>query len=167
MATDIYLVREGSGLAAADPFSMETIEGLGRGEMVLCKLSRPRNPGHHRKFFALLGVAFRAQSRYPTLDHLLEAVKIGIGHYDVVNVRSTPALLEAIKDALGIYQIILPSLPPLISIPLIQPRSISFAKMSQESFEQFYDAAVLYVLTEILPGVERADIEAQVLEILG
>lgn len=144
MATDILLVREGNKLGAAEPWGAEAIEAMHHGEMVTATLRRTRNPGHHRKFFALLNVVYKAQTRYATLEHLLNAVKIATGHYDVCSIEMR-------------------GFPVQVCIP----KSISFAKMGQTAFEQFYNKAVDFILTEVIPGLDRDDLERQVLEILA
>lgn len=141
MATSILLAREGNRLSPIDPTSFELIESMKGGEIVAAEITRPRNLGHHRKFFALVNVVFEAQERYPTRDHLLDAIKIGIGHYDLVPINKKQTVIKT--------------------------RSISFARMDQENFEKFYNKAVDHILKAILPGVGRQDLEQQVIEFMG
>lgn len=135
------LVCEKHRLVAADPMSLEALDAMKEGEIVTAKITRPRNPKHHRKFFVLLGIVFEAQDRYPTMEHLLDAIKIGIGHFDTVHLTKNH---EVIKT-----------------------RSISFGSMDQASFEQIYDKVVRLIVTKILPGTDSAELEQQVLEIIG
>lgn len=141
MATDVMLVCENRRLVAADPMSLEALDGMREGEIVSAKITRPRNVRHHRKFFALLGIVFEAQDRYPTMEHLLDAIKIAIGHYDTIQLTKTKTVIKT--------------------------KSISFASMDQAAFEQFYDRVVRLIVTKILPGTDSAELEQQVLEIIG
>lgn len=140
MAIDVLLVREGSKLAAADPLSAESIAGLKHGETLTATIRRQRNPAHHRKWWALVGVVFEHQTLYATQQDLNNAIKIACGYF------------ESGKTIEG--------------MPWTQPKSISYAAMDQTSFEQFYNRAVDVILTRILPNVQRADLEARVHEIL-
>lgn len=68
----------------------------------------------------------------------------------------------AIKVALGYGETV--KLPDGRAILI--PGSISFAAMDQGEFEQFYERAVELILTRILPGVDRPELDAQVMDIL-
>ncbi len=141
MAVDLLMICEKNKLVAADPVGFEQLEAMRDGEYVTAKLTRTRNPGHHRKFFALLKIVFDAQERFATMEQLLNFVKIATGHCDI---------MEIIKGK-----------------PIYVPRSISFAKMDQTAFSQFWDKVVHLIVTKILPGVDSKDLEAQVMEILA
>lgn len=140
MAIEVLLVREGSKLAAADPISAEIIAGFTQRETITASIRRPRNPKHHRKLFALLKVVFEAQTTFATLEQLLGALKLAVGLFD------TGLTIDR--------------------VPYVVPRSISFAAMDQTSFSIVYDKMVDVILTKILPSADRADLEAQVHEIL-
>ena len=92
-------------------------------------------------YFALLNLVFDAQDTYPTLDGLLDAIKIGLGHCDE---RTT-----------------------LDGKLFMVPRSISFASMDQTQFSQFFDRTVNLIITHILPHTTKADLEERVFEVLG
>lgn len=109
------------------------------GQSVMVKFTFPRNTGHHRKFFALMQTIFNNQSHYKTLDHLLTAFKFAIGH------------TEKIKTPRGVIE---------------REMSISFAKMDQTEFEDFYRRAVEFVTTEVIPGLEGSDLEREVQELI-
>ena len=134
-------MKKGKWLVPADPISQESVDGMRQGEVVACTMRRPRNVGHHRLFFALLNEVFVNQTRYATLDHLLDTIKIGVGHYD--------------------------SYPLDDGRELVKPKSISFASMDQSSFSQFYSTVVELVCKRILPGIEESDLRNRIEEILG
>jgi hypothetical protein len=144
MATDLVLVREGTHLGAADPMSLEEIQAMAHGETIVATIRRTRNPAHHRKFFAMLKLVFDNQEQYKTLDAVLNAVKIGVGHCDwgTVWLRGVP-------------------------VQVAIPKSIAWASMGQEKFEKFYNAAVDFILADIIPGLGRVELERQVLEMLA
>lgn len=128
-------------LAASDAVGSEDISKIPLGEEVFVKITRPRNPRHHRLAFALLNVVFDAQDRYATLDGMLDAIKVAVGHCDE---RTT-----------------------LDGKLFIVPRSISFSAMDQTAFKQFYDKMLKVVLENILPHTHKEDLEQQIYNILG
>jgi len=136
---EMLLVKSLNRLAAAEPISQELIEGMRQGEIVTATIKRTRNVKHHRKFYALLSVVFKAQSHFVTLDHMLAVIKKAVGYCDEVKHRGQTIYV---------------------------PKSISFAKMPQESFETFYDAVVNFILAEILPRVNKAELEIAVNDII-
>lgn len=110
------------------------------GKTIRMKWAAPRNVGHHNKFFALLNTVFPHQSVYPTFDTFRDAVSVALGYGDTVKLGDGRTIICA--------------------------KSISFAKMDQVAFGEFYDRAVNLILTKILPHVDRADLEQQVHDIL-
>ncbi len=140
MALEIILMRKGKWLAPADGVSEQHIAAMKHDEVVTATIRRQRNPRHHRLFFALLNIVFQNQTRYPTLEHLLDAIKLAIGHYDTMTIGNRE---------------------------IVKLRSISFSKMDQATFGQFFDRVVELVITRILPHTTREDLEAQVYEMIG
>lgn len=132
MALDLLLVRQGQRLAAADPISLEALESIRENETVTAAIRRNRNPGHHRKLWALIGAVFPHQDQYATQHDLLNALKIATGYFE------TGKTIEG--------------------IPFMVPKSISFASMSQTPFEQWYERVVDVILTRILPNVNRDEL---------
>lgn len=96
----------------------QTVEMVGR---------RPRNPQHHRKLFALLGVLVDNTDEFANTDEALIGVKavLGRGHWKKLHPRSRREVFI--------------------------PESIAFESMSQDEFEPFYDAAVAAVQRWWLP----------------
>lgn len=102
-----------------------------------------RNSAFHRKFFALLTLTAGnlpekiAETLHITnVDTLLEAIKIDLGYYDVIEINGRSVL---------------------------KLRSISFAKMDEKAFEEFYNKAVAHILNNyLLPGTCRDDLLQEV-----
>ena len=95
---------------------------------------------HHRKFFALLNVVFENQEKYESVEQLLTIFKIGTGHYETM----------VMKD--GVAYI---------------PKSIAFQKMDQDEFSVFWDKCIKLIVTRILPGITKEDLEREILELIG
>jgi hypothetical protein len=126
----------GQTLHPADDESAEQLRRLGRGEILRFTARRPRNLGHHRKFFALLDLLYENQELYTDREQFRRAVIIEAGHFDDQRLLDGTVVRTA--------------------------RSISFASMDQSAFEAVYDSVVAVALTALLPGIDRQDLEQEV-----
>ncbi|MCW5615871.1 MAG: DUF1367 family protein [Rhodocyclaceae bacterium] len=115
----------------------QTLRRMAPGQLVMVNFTFPRNVGHHRKFFAMLDIVLKNQEHFKSTDQLLDALKIAIGHTTTVKVKR------------GTFEI---------------PKSISFAKMDQAQFDNFYKRAVDFVLAEVIPGLGRDELEREVMQ---
>lgn len=140
MADAFFARRVLGSLKPIDAMGEEAIGGIKAGEVVRVEVTRPRNVKHHRKFFALLNVIYPHQTTYPTPEQFRAAITVALGFG------------ESIK-LLGGRTIIVPG-------------SISFSKMDQAEFDKFYDRAVELIATKVLPGIDRADVDREVNDIL-
>ena len=139
--TPLFFRRTLQGLRPDDVQAEEALRSVGQGEVVALVLKRPRNSKHHRKFFALLKLVYENQEHYESMDALLIALKVALGH-------CFPVILRTGQTA-------------------YVPKSISFAKMSQDEFEVFYEGVVKIVVTKFLPGVNREDLEAEIMTMVS
>lgn len=96
-------------------------------QVVELKQRRPRNPGHHRKMFALLGIVADNCEEFASAEDALLGVKAVLG-------RGTWKLLH-----------------PKAEREVFIPESISFAAMGQDEFDEFYKAAVAAIQRWWLP----------------
>lgn len=117
------MIKASDGLVPFDEESKRVVSRLSRNDFVICDIKKPRNHRHHRKFFKLLDVVAQSLDTGLSTDDMLLYVKERLGMYRVVAVRE-----KVMKE----YE------------------SISFGKMSQVEFEEFYDKAV-DALIEIAP----------------
>ena len=140
MAIEVLLRREGKKVVAADSLFAESLASIREHETVTASIRRPRNPKHHRMLFALLNAVFEQQHTFATLQQMLGAIKIATGLFD------TGLTIDR--------------------IPYVTSRSVSFASMCQSEFEIWYEKAVDVILTKILPGLNRADLDLAVQDIL-
>lgn len=140
MATEILLYRKLDHLVPDNPVSMESIQRLPHGAVVKATISQPRNVQFHRKFFALVDLIFKNQSKYATRDDVLEAMKIAVGYYHLI-----------------------PS--PLGPVPVTH--SISFAKTDEMKFQEFTGKVFEWVVNDVIPGVRKEDLQARLLDLTG
>ena len=104
-------------------------------EVVKVQVSRPQNYKFRCKFFAMLGIIFKNQEHYKSVDDLLDVCKLGIGHVRVIQTSQGEIRL---------------------------PKSISYAKMTAPEFDDFYNRAVDWVISEVIPGLQRQHLDAEV-----
>ena len=100
------------------------------GQCLRIEYATPRNPLHHRKFFALLALIAENSETYDTVEKALLAVKLVTAHVE-------------------------PFIDPRTGEILQLPKSISYEAMSQEQFEHFYQAALDGIVQHILQHMPR------------
>lgn len=79
-----------------------------------------RNLKFHKKYFAMLNLAYENQEEFKSFETFRQAVQIGAGYYDRVQ--------------------------RLHGEEVIVPRSISFSKMDNEEFEKLYTAVLATII---------------------
>lgn len=135
----VLLARRGYALVPLDDEGLERVRAVPEGEVVAVEFTRPRNSKFHRLFFGLLNKV--AQNSGYSTEELLGIVKLATGHC---------------------YPVKLPN-----GMIVKVPKSISFAKMDETAFRQFWDRAIDYLLAEVIPGTGRAELEQEVFLMLG
>ena len=135
---ELWFVKKLSALHPADDEAKEALAKIAQGECIAVSVRRPRNIHHHRKFFSMLQLVFENQEVYPTLEHLLTAVKISAGWYHDVPVRVNGKLCYL-------------------------PKSISFASMDQVEFDRFYEQSIRAVCG-LLPQFKCEELMEAVME---
>ena len=141
---DCLVVKKLKALHPIDAEGEAVLRNLGQGEIVRVEIKRPRNVLFHRKLFALLTIILDNQEFYKSIEDLLDVAKIRAGHVRVVETKMGQVLV---------------------------PKSISFASMDDVAFANFYDRVIVWVVTEVIPGLKRKDldeaVEAELLEFGG
>lgn len=131
---DFYFVKTLGALKPADGSAEEYLDTLGYGEIVRATCRKDRNPGHHRKFFGILGLVFKNQEKYLSLEALRFAVMVSAGYVDQI-------ALEGDHVA-------------------FRPVSIAWAKMDQGAFDKLYNAA-LEAIPRLLPQFRGVDLDRE------
>ena len=143
---EIYLIKTDKGhFLPAYESDKEGADKIKPGEMVRCKVTRPRNIGHHRKLWALLKL---------TLHNLPETLE---EHF-----KSEEDLLDEIKLQVGLRE----KRITLGGKVYYKPGSINFLSMNQTEFEEFYSKSVDVILKWVLRGVDRPELESQLLDFM-
>lgn len=123
--SEINLIVQSDGrLRPSLPADLDIIRKYKAGVTIKAKVTRRRNPDHHRKFFALLGVVVK-HTDYEDVDEVLHILKLRLGHFDpIIDLDSGKTFLK--------------------------PRSISFDNMDQNKFDDFYRRSVDVILQNFL-----------------
>lgn len=139
----IFAQKHLHSLRPVDDAGAEVLRKIKQGEIVTVDIKKPRNIRHHRMFFALMNIVFENTERdtYPTLDDVVGAVKIAAG------IRTRIALRGG---EIG-----------------YMPGSISFSKMDQTQFNEFYDRVCDLVAQHFLPGIDQDDLRSEVESMIG
>jgi hypothetical protein len=126
----ITLIKTLSGFKLAYNSDYELAKKIPLNEPIIYEWKKPRNLKFHKKFFALLNLVFENQEQYNNLDHLRKDLTISAGYYDLrLNIEG----LE-IREA----------------------KSISFAKMTDTEFSDYYNRIIDVVVKWL--GIDKEDI---------
>lgn len=134
-------VKKNGGLFPGDAEAGAAFSKMKDGAGYLVSLHRPRNLMHHRKLFALLNLVQDNTDRWPTVETLLDDLKISTG------------LFETRVNA-------------VTGIPYVVAKSISFASMPQDEFEQWFDKAVDLISKQVLE-MDRDYLLAEIGDVLA
>lgn len=140
MAVTMYMRRSLSSLVPANGASEEVLRELPEGTTYKIVATCPRNLAHHNKYWAIIDKIFHHQSLYPTKDSLNDALTIALGYGTEIQLPDGRIMM--------------------------QPGSISFAKMDQTAFDAFYKRAIELIVTKVLPGVAEKDLLRELEEAL-
>jgi len=134
----LHLTKDRMGaLRPADDQATEALKHIKAGEYLKVDIVRPRGGAHHRLFFALLqtvhsNMTEELRHKYPTIDRLLLEIKLQTGYFD-----------QAVSLGGKAYFI---------------PKSISFARMDQGEFEEFFGKAITVCRKYFLPGTTEKEL---------
>lgn len=132
--TDINLtVQHDGSLRPTLPADLDIIRKYKPGMNIRAKVSRPRNIDHHKKYWALLQ-AVTDHTSFSSPEKLLKKIKYDLGMYTRIGTTKAGEIF-------------------------VEWESISFAKMDQNAFDDFYKRSVDLILQEILPGWTTDDID--------
>lgn len=149
---EIVLTKVAGGvLAPMDPQAAEFIAKMKTGGAVRATVKQQRNPRFHRKFMALLNLAFDAweptEATYKgqvvgkNFDQFRRDITILSGHYEMAITLRGETRLTA--------------------------KSISFANMSQDDFDSLYNSACNVILKRILTTYDRDALDEVMDRLMG
>jgi len=123
--------------------SYEDFNSIKQNEILSCEIKRPRNIQFHRKYFALLNIAYENRQILDnmTFDQFRKEIIKRSGFYDEY------------RDFLGMM--------------IYDAKSISFAKMKADEFEELYSRSINVILKYILVGMKDEELRKSVNLIIG
>ena len=134
----IFLTRSGDTLKPLSEMDMEKLARIKDGQIIEVDYKKPRNPLFHNKFMSMVRIVYDNQEQYETIEEVLDVIKVGCGHCNTMEWHG------------GEIKI---------------PKSISFGKMDEMTFADFYDRAVTFALSRFLPTVSKHELEEYVSQI--
>lgn len=133
-----FFTRTAAGLVPADDEARDLLRSIKLGATVGLELSRPRNIRFHRLYWGLCStIADSIGARRETISDVL---KIKTGHVRVIKTKG--GMLEL-------------------------PASISFAKMKEPEFKQFFDRCCAVICEEWLPHMKASELKHQIEQMVG
>ena len=135
---DLILRRTEAGLVPKFDSDLEALKKIKIGEDVKVKISRPRNINFHRKYFALMNLAFENQDLYDDITTFRYIIQMKAGFYTIVKTH---------KGELMYF-----------------PDSISFGSMDESKFEELY-SKVLDVILQFLE-IDKETVENELINFM-
>lgn len=141
--TDFLAHRVVNGLQPMDAHGIETVRALPLNTMLKVQVSQPRNPRHHRLFWALASLVHEnlPDGQYPTVENFVSALKLETGVYTEV-MLSTGEVVRV-------------------------PGSISFASMDQTEFARFFDSCCNHIIASYWPSMTSDTLRREVAQMTG
>ena len=141
------MIKKDGALLPLDATGEEHMAKIKEDAGVIVTVTTYRNLKHHRMYWALMHLVWdnlpesRAKT-WPKPENISDAIKIATGHVDVcMTVDGKNSFLK--------------------------PKSISFEKMGQEEFNQFFNQAVEVIVKQIIPGLDCRALEDEVLDMVA
>lgn len=111
------------------------------GDILEVEIKRPRNARFHRKYWALIGMAYQNQEEFENKEHFRMAVQIAAGH------------CETFLDLDGNVT--------------HRPRSIAFESCDEDQFAVVYDEVLTVVIGRVMTGSTPDEIGRALDDYLG
>jgi hypothetical protein len=134
----------GGVLIPLDPQAAEYIGKLKLGQGVTATVKRHRNPRFHRKYFALLNLAFDA---WEPVEAMYKGQVVG---------KNFDQFRNDIICLAGYFEMAV----NLKGETRVTAKSISFGNMDEDEFGELYNATVNVVLKHVLTNYDREQLDA-------
>ena len=132
----IYLKKQGEVLVPSLPVDVEKLRQWKNGEILQVEITKPRNIKFHRKYFALLNIAFDNQDRYDNFEAFRQEVIMRAGYFKThIHLSGKQSFSAA---------------------------SISFAKMDEFQFEDLFHKSIDVIINYFMPKASEEDIKKMV-----
>lgn len=151
MAEAFFMKSAGGALVPVGEADRQIISKWKVGQGIKCKFSRLRNIRFHRKFFAMLDLAF----------DVWEPPEVS--HNGMPAIKNRERFRKDLLIASGFYETVVNINGQIRA----EAKSMSFDSMGEDEFNQVYSAVADVILQRILRNYTRSDLDSVVDEILG
>ncbi len=151
----LYFNKTQSGLSPADQEAHDWLNKVKAGQAVSVDVKQVRNYRFLRKYFALLKVAFDNWEP-PRLS-------VKVGGEMIVPEKNFDRFRKDLTILTGNYETVF----RLDGSYRIEPRSISFGKMTAEEFDKLYQATITVLIEQMWQKLDYADVDKMVNIYLG
>lgn len=141
-----FLVKPGEVLIPADDETTERISKMPFDSLIRGDFKKIRSPGNHRRFFALMDIAFDA-----------------FDPYDTATLKNREQLRSDLIIAAGYYTTIV----NLDGELMLKAKSMSFSSMEEVEFKELFNRVAQVVLDRILTNYTRADLDEVVEKVMA
>lgn len=141
----MILTKQYNGFIATHDKDFEELEGYISGQQYKIKATKERNPDFHRKYFAMLRMAFtnlpeRYDGMFPNTERFRKAILLATGHTEEVMTFDGEILLE--------------------------PKSLSFGAMDDVEFREVYNDTVDWLIKNIWPAADQERMQSLLMSYL-
>ena len=180
---EIFLVRRGDVLAPANPEDLDALRKIPAGRMVRAEVTQPRNAAFLRKAFALMRLSFDywhpetlvtkterdtvvKLGKFMTANGMAKATAFAFCKQFMDKLNSERESYEAERsfEAFRDWLTVQAGFHRVVHTPSglkKEPRSISFGKMTEEEFSEYYKAVFAVCWRVILSKSFSTEAEAQ------
>lgn len=141
---ELFLRNTASGLQPLYDDDYEEKRKLKIGETYKAKITKARNVRFHKKYFALLNVAWEFIPEAEQEDHF---------NNNVENFRKSVLISAGHCDRIWL---------PDYEVWAHSPKSISFSKVDELEFTEIYNNTLNVILLKYLEGISREEIENEI-----
>ena len=146
-----FIVMPHGALVPADPETEQRVMNLKTGDVVRGDFKKMRNPANHRRFFALMGIAYEAWEPVGTL-------KDG----DPLPNKSPEVMRKQLIILAGYHE----TSWNIDGTLRLEAKSMSFGNMDELEFKELFSAVVQVVIDHILVNYTHEDVDRVVDEVI-
>jgi len=150
----LSLKKVGVQMIPADTDTADYLNKLKMGDVVTADFKKTRNYNFHKKYFALIKFAYEHWTPAQFEESRFQGV---IPEKSFERFRKDVIILSGRYDA--VYRV--------DGSVRIEAKSISFAKMNEESFAELYDSTINVILSKILTNYTKQELEDVVGELMS
>ena len=140
MAEGVF-VKHFNAFRPDDEMAESIMQTIKAGEAVKIKVTRSRSLPHLRLYWKLMQIVWENQEIFQNKEDMEEDCRIAIGHCKEVPTRDGGVRIKALP--------------------------INFNAMDQAEFNIFFNKAVNFLCSEIIPGLDSEDLKRETYELLG